>query len=99
MIWLDTIGDFSKTVAGVPASKLRSLASQAMSLDAANLKETLPEKRYTLMVALLLKIEVDATRAPRFMRPWLFTLSINATVSFQCKTMSRWAVACALRSS
>lgn len=37
----------------VPASKLRSLASQAMSLDAANLRETLPEKRYTLIVALL----------------------------------------------
>ncbi|WP_454727828.1 MULTISPECIES: Tn3 family transposase [Cupriavidus] len=50
---LDGLGDFSRAIAGVPASKLRSLASQAMSLDAANLREILPEKRYTLIVALL----------------------------------------------
>ncbi len=50
---LDGLGDFSGAIAGVPASKLRSLASQAMSLDAANLREILPEKRYTLIVALL----------------------------------------------
>ena len=50
---LDGLGDFSCAIAGVPASKLRSLASQAMSLDAANLREILPEKRYTLIVALL----------------------------------------------
>ncbi|WP_049279375.1 Tn3 family transposase, partial [Ralstonia solanacearum] len=51
--WLDSLGDFDDVVAGVPASKLRSLAAQAMTLDAANLKETPPEKRYTLIVALL----------------------------------------------
>ncbi|MDO3615293.1 DUF4158 domain-containing protein [Ralstonia pseudosolanacearum] len=50
--WLDTFGDLSGVLDGVPATKLRSLANQAMGLDAANLKETLPEKRYTLIVAL-----------------------------------------------
>ncbi len=34
--------------------KILALASQAMSLAAANLEEILPEKRYTLMVALSL---------------------------------------------
>lgn len=70
LTWLDTIGDFSKTVAGVPASKLRSLASQAMSLDAANLKEILPEKRYTLMVALLnqMRVRVRDDLAEMFIR-------------------------------
>jgi len=51
--WLDGLGDFSYPLSDIPASKLRSLATQAMSLDAANLKETLPEKRYTLIIALL----------------------------------------------
>ena len=32
--WLDELGDFSLAVAGIPASKLRSLANQAMALDA-----------------------------------------------------------------
>jgi TnpA family transposase len=59
--WLDELGDFSNVIAGIPASKLRSLATQAMSLDAANLKrDTLPEKRYTLIVALLNRMRVRA---------------------------------------
>nr|WP_230625436.1 DUF4158 domain-containing protein [Cupriavidus necator] len=69
LTWLDTIGDFSKTLVGVPASKLRSLASQAMSLDAANLKEILPEKRYTLMVALLNHARAGAGRLRRNVHP------------------------------
>lgn len=52
--WLDEIGDFTIALAGVPASKLRSLAMKATTLDASALrKDTLPEKRYTLIVALL----------------------------------------------
>ncbi len=58
--WLDGLGDFSHALSGIPASKLRSLATQAMSLDAANLKETLPEKRHTLIVALLNRMRVRA---------------------------------------
>jgi TnpA family transposase len=56
--WLDSFGDLSGVLEGVPATKLRSLANQAMGLDAANLKETLPEKRYTLIVALLAHMRV-----------------------------------------
>ncbi|WP_175994917.1 Tn3 family transposase [Burkholderia vietnamiensis] len=57
--WLDELGDFSLAIAGIPASKLRSLAQQAMALDASVLKnEMLPEKRYTLIVALLNRMRV-----------------------------------------
>jgi hypothetical protein len=57
--WLDEIGDFTIALAGIPASKLRSLAMQAMALDASALKkDTLPEKRYTLIVALLNRMRV-----------------------------------------
>ena len=59
--WLDEFGDFSLAIAGVPASKLRSLANQAMALDASALRnDTLPEKRYTLIVALLNRMRVRA---------------------------------------
>ncbi|AJZ56096.1 tn3 transposase DDE domain protein (plasmid) [Paraburkholderia fungorum] len=59
--WLGELGDFTTAIAGIPASKLRSLAAQAMSLDASNLKkDTLPEKRYTLIVALLNRMRVRA---------------------------------------
>lgn len=53
LVWLETMGDFTTALSGIPVSKRRSLALQAMSLDAANLKETLPEKRYALIVSLL----------------------------------------------
>jgi hypothetical protein len=59
--WLDELGDFTIALAGIPASKLRSLAAQAMALDAFALKkDTLPEKRYTLIVALLNRMRVRA---------------------------------------
>lgn len=56
--WLEGLGDFSRPLSGIPATKLRSLANQAMQLDAANLKETRPEKRYTLMLALIDRMRV-----------------------------------------
>nr|WP_283159862.1 DUF4158 domain-containing protein [Ralstonia pickettii] len=59
--WLDEFGDFSLAIAGIPASKLRSLANQAMALDSSALRnDTLPEKRYTLIVALLNRMRVRA---------------------------------------
>nr|WP_321861732.1 hypothetical protein [Burkholderia cenocepacia] len=52
LVWLDELGDFWLAIDGIPASKLRSLAQQAMALDASALKnDTLPEKRYTLIAA------------------------------------------------
>ncbi|WP_321908112.1 Tn3 family transposase [Burkholderia cepacia] len=61
LVWLEDLGDFSLAIAGIPASKLRSLAQQAMALDASALKsDTLPEKRYTLIVALLNRMRVRA---------------------------------------
>ncbi|WP_244115913.1 DUF4158 domain-containing protein [Burkholderia cepacia] len=59
LAWLDELGDFSLAVSGIPASKLRSLAIQAMALDASALRnDTLPEKRYTLIVALVNRMPV-----------------------------------------
>lgn len=59
--WLDEFGDFSLTIAGIPAAKLRSLAQQAMAFDASALRnDTLPEKRYTLIIALLNRMRVRA---------------------------------------
>lgn len=59
--WLDGIGDFSLAIAGIPAFKLRSLVDQAMALDASALRnDTLPEKRYTLIAALLSRMRVRA---------------------------------------
>ncbi|MDB0543289.1 Tn3 family transposase [Ralstonia solanacearum] len=60
LTWLEGFGDYASVLKGVPATKLRSLSSQAMSLDAANLKEVLPERRYTLIVALLHQMRVRA---------------------------------------
>ncbi|RZF26112.1 Tn3 family transposase [Paraburkholderia sp. UYCP14C] len=60
LAWLDGFGDYAHVLEGVPATKLRSLSTQAMSLDAANLKETLTERRYTLIVALLHQMRVRA---------------------------------------
>ena len=53
MVQRTAAAPFAIYVAGVRASKLLSLATQAMSLDAANLKEAPPEMRYTLIVVLL----------------------------------------------
>ncbi|AJZ56150.1 tn3 transposase DDE domain protein [Paraburkholderia fungorum] len=60
LAWLDGFGDYTHVLEGIPTAKLRSLSTQAMSLDAANLKETLPERRYTLIVALLHQMRVRA---------------------------------------
>lgn len=60
LTWLEGFGDYGRALEGVPSTKLRSLSSQSMSLDAANLKEMLPERRYTLIVALLHQMRVRA---------------------------------------
>jgi hypothetical protein len=38
LAWLETMGDFTTALSGIPVSKRRSLALQAISLDAANLR-------------------------------------------------------------
>jgi len=69
IFWLDELGDFSLAIAGIPASKLRSLANQAMALDASAIRsDTLPEKRYTLIVALLNRMRARDDLADMFVR-------------------------------
>lgn len=79
--WLDELGDFSLALAGIPASKLRSLAQQAMALDASALRnDTLPEKHYTLIVALLNRMRVLATISPTCLfGAWAPSKSAQAT--------------------
>ncbi len=60
LAWLEGFGEYARALEDVPATKLRSLSAQAMSLDAANPKELLPERRYTLIVALLHQMRVRA---------------------------------------
>jgi hypothetical protein len=60
LAWLDGFGDYAHVLEDVPVTKLRSMSTQAMSLDAANLKEILPERRYTLIIALLHQMRIRA---------------------------------------
>lgn len=71
MAWLDGFDDFTAALAGIPASILRSLAAQAEALDASALKtDTHPDKRYTLIAALLnrMRVRVRDDLAEMFVR-------------------------------
>lgn len=58
--WLDSLIDVEKPLKDVPYSKLRHFSSQAMALDAAELKDLKPEKRNTLILALIRSMRVRA---------------------------------------
>ncbi|MEB2558739.1 DUF4158 domain-containing protein [Burkholderia cenocepacia] len=71
MTWLDGLGDFAVALAGIPTTILRSLAAQAETLDASALKtDTHPDKRYTLIAALLnrMRVRVRDDLAEMFVR-------------------------------
>lgn len=60
MIWLDSLLDVEKPLKDIPHSKLRHFASQAMALDAAELKDINEDKRRTLILALIRNMRVRA---------------------------------------
>ncbi|HEY0846796.1 MAG TPA: Tn3 family transposase, partial [Noviherbaspirillum sp.] len=60
MMWLDSLIDVDKPLKDIPHSKLRHFASQAMALDAAELKDVNEEKRHTLILALIRSMRVRA---------------------------------------
>ncbi|KAF1007402.1 MAG: hypothetical protein GAK28_01744 [Luteibacter sp.] len=60
LTWLDTLGDVDVPLGHVPTSKLAHLAHQAALLDADDLRRTVPQRRYALMLALIHRMRVQA---------------------------------------
>lgn len=60
LTWLESLIDVVKPLDGIPLSKLTHFASQAMALDASELKGLNPEKRHTLILALIRSMRVRA---------------------------------------
>jgi hypothetical protein len=53
LTWLEGLGDVGRPLAGLATQKVRYLASHAMTLDASDLKDLKPAKRYALMLAVI----------------------------------------------
>ncbi len=51
--WLDELNTYQTVLKQIPNVKLKHFATEAMSLDAARMKELEPQKRYTLAAALI----------------------------------------------
>jgi Tn3 transposase DDE domain/Domain of unknown function (DUF4158) len=57
--WLQELGDPADLLAGVPPIKVRHFAAEARSLDAAELKDITAPKRYTLLLSLISRAQVQ----------------------------------------
>ncbi|RTL43028.1 MAG: Tn3 family transposase [Rhodocyclaceae bacterium] len=58
--WLESIPGLERVFEGIPDTKVRYFAGQAMVYDVSELKECGEAKRYTLMVALIHRMQVRA---------------------------------------
>ena len=58
--WLEGLGDRTSVLAGIPPAKIRHFAAEAKALDAAELKKVTPPKRYTLLLCLITRAQVQA---------------------------------------
>lgn len=58
--WLDSITAGDDVLAGLPDTKIRHFAAQAMAYDVSELRECAETKRYTLLVALIRRMQVRA---------------------------------------
>lgn len=58
--WLESFGPVSDLFADVPDTKIRHFASQAMAYDASELRECVEPKRFTLILALIHRMQVRA---------------------------------------
>jgi hypothetical protein len=58
--WLTALGDVSGPLADLPQLKIKHFAAEAKALDAGELKDFLPAKRYTLLVCLIQRMRVQA---------------------------------------
>ena len=57
--WLESYGSFDPLLAELPPLKRKHFAAEAKALDAAELKDFAPPKRYTLLVCLLHRMQVQ----------------------------------------
>jgi hypothetical protein len=57
--WLLSLGDSTHLLADLPPLKLKHFAAEARALDAAELKDFAPPKRYTLLLCLMHRMRVQ----------------------------------------
>ncbi|WP_043634677.1 Tn3 family transposase [Chromobacterium haemolyticum] len=60
LTWLESLGNMDGVFAGVPDTKIRHFAAQAQAFDVSELRECADSKRYTLMLALIHRMQVRA---------------------------------------
>ena len=60
LTWLESLPDSDALLDGVPATKLKPMAEMASARDAGDMKDLLPAKRYTLILALIRQMRVRA---------------------------------------
>lgn len=60
LAWLESLGNMGGVFAGVPETKVRHFAAQAQAFDVSELRECSEPKRYTLMLALIHRMQVRA---------------------------------------
>ncbi len=58
--WLETLPDSDALLDGVPATKLKHIADMASALDAGDLKDLNPAKRYVFILALIRQMRIGA---------------------------------------
>jgi TnpA family transposase len=58
--WLTALGDIAGPLAGLPHLKVKHFAAEAKALDAGEMKDFLPAKRYTLLICLIRRMRVQA---------------------------------------
>lgn len=61
LTWLESLPDSDALLDGIPVTKLNYMAGMASALDAGDMKDLLPAKRYTLILALIRQMRVRAT--------------------------------------
>ncbi len=60
LTWLESLPDSDALLDGIPVTKLNYMAGMASALDAGDMKDLLPAKRYTLILALIRQMRVRA---------------------------------------
>ena len=58
--WVEQLGDKAPLLAGLTPAKVRHFAAEARALDAAELKDITPPKRYTLLLCLTHRAQIQA---------------------------------------
>lgn len=58
--WLESLPDSDVLLEGVPATKLKHIADMASTLDAGDMKDFVPAKRHTFILALIRQMRISA---------------------------------------